>query len=352
MSAVWKPRGISLSAGGIRVLGHIGVIARLREEKLLDDVINWYGCSGGAMCAFFGILGCSPEWLRNGVRYFNGSVITELSDDLVANFMTSWGVTSGESYRDIIGKFADTWEPGASLWTFADLSRERPGKSLHLAVLNVSQQRYEVFNAETTPTLRIIDAILASSSIPLVFVPWRSPLTGDLYCDGGVIEQFPWKYVADHDSTLVIACSDADIRDRPLFARVRNLGEYFTQIFSALRRNILTSIPAQPRHWIAVNNQTVGMLDVRLTEEGRLEFFDEGVTAAAGWIAFMRDTSSRKHEENLRHGPYHAQEQVCLHLPAQTSDNHLPETSTLSAYPPQNLRQDTSRRHPSRRWSL
>lgn len=350
MSAVWKPRGISLSAGGIRVLGHIGVIARLREEGLLDEVTHWYGCSGGAMCAFFGILGCSPEWLRNGVRYFNGSVITEFSDDLVANFMTSWGVTSGETYRDIIGKFADTWEPGASLWTFADLARERSGESLHIAVLNVSQQRYEVFSAETTPTLRVIDAILASSSIPLVFVPWRSPLTGDLYCDGGVVEQFPWKYVVDHDSTLVIACSDADIRGRPLFSRVSNLGEYFTQIFSALRRNILTSIPAQPRHWIAVNNQTVGMLDVRLTEEGRLAFFDEGVTAAAGWIAFMRDYSSRRHEEILRHGPYRAEEQRGLHLPEQTTDN--PAHGTSQRLPYLHQHQHTSQQPPSRRWSL
>ena len=352
MSTVWKPRGISFSAGGMRVIGHIGVTARLREEGLLDDVTHWYGCSGGAMCALFGILGCSPEWLRDGVRYFRGTVITEFSDDLIANFMTSWGVTSGESYRDLIGKFADTWEPGSSLWTFADLARERPGKSLQITSLNVSQQRYEVFSEETTPGLRVLEAVLASSSIPLVFVPWRSPLTGDLYCDGGVVEQFPWKHVVDHDRTLVIACSDADIRDRPLFARVHNLGEYFTQIFSALRRNILTSIPTQPRHWIAVNNKTVSMLDVRLTEEGRLIFFDEGAAAASGWITFMRDYSSRRREENLRRGPYRAEEQDCLRLPEQTSDNPLLATLTPSAYPPQPLHQDTLRQPLSRRWSL
>lgn len=349
MSAVWKPRGISLSAGGMRVLGHIGVIAKLREEGLLDEVTHWYGCSGGAMCALFGILGCSPEWLRNGVRYFSGAVIAEFSDDLVTNFMSSWGVTNGNAYRDLIGKFADTWEPGASLWTFADLARERPGKTLQITALNVSQQRYEVFSAETTPGLRVVDAILASSSIPLLFVPWRSPNTGDLYCDGGVIEQFPWKHVAEHDSTLVIACSDADIRDRPLFARVRNLGEYFTQIFSALRRNILTSIPAQPRHWIAVNNKTVGMLDVRLSEEGRLAFFEEGTAAAVGWIAFMRDASQRKNA----YFPFREDHYILSAVPPspkQMLDSPLPEISTPSIY--LHPHQHTSRQPPSRRWSL
>lgn len=347
---VWKPRGISLSAGGMRVIGHIGVLARLREEGLLDEVTHWYGCSGGAMCALFGILGCSPEWLRNGVRYFSGKVIMEISEEIVANFMTSWGLTTGEAYRDLIGKFADTWEPGASLWTFADLARERPGKSLHITALNVSRQRYEVFGVETTPGLRIVDAILASASIPLVFMPWRSPLTGEFYCDGGVIEQFPWRHVVDHNNTLVIACSDAEIRDRPLFARMTNMGEYFAQIFSALRRNILTSIPAQPRHWIAVNNQTVGMLDVRLDEAGRLAFFDEGAAAATGWIAFMRDASSRRLGEIPHHDPHRARERGDPPSPEQMSDIPAPGTSPPSPCLHPHLH--TSRQPPSRRWSL
>jgi predicted acylesterase/phospholipase RssA len=333
----------------MRVIGHIGVLARLREEGLLDEVAHWYGCSGGAMCAFFGILGCSPEWLRNGVRYFNGAAIMEMSDDLVANFMSAWGVTSGEAYRDLVGKFADTWEPGASLWTFADLARERPGKTLHITALNVSQQRYEVFGVETTPTLRVVDAILASASIPLIFVPWRSPLTGELYCDGGVIEQFPWKHVADRDRTLVVACSDADIRDRPTSARVRNIGEYFTQIFSALRRNILTSIPAQPRHWIAVNNQTVGILDLRVTEEGRLAFFEEGVAAAAGWIAFMRDSAARRRASSP-HRDRPCTSEPDRPSPEQTSDNPSLQSAQRSPYPHPHLH--TSRPRPSRRWSL
>jgi predicted acylesterase/phospholipase RssA len=286
------------------------------------------------------------------VRYFNGAAIMEMSDELVASFLTVWGVTTGEAYRDLIGKFADTWEPGSSLWTFADLARERPGKTLHISALNVTRQSYEVFNAETTPTLRVVDAILASASIPLVFVPWRSPLTGDMYCDGGVIEQFPWKHVADRDNTLVVACDDSDIRGRPGYvpARISGIGEYFAHIFAALRRNILTSIPAQPRHWIAVNNRTVGILDTKLSEEGRIAFFEEGAVAAAGWIAFMRDTSSRRQEETPHHEHRRAPAPPAIRSSEQTSDNLTPETSLPSPYPHPHPR--TSRQPSSRRWSL
>ncbi len=332
------------------MIGHFGVLARLHDEKLLDEVVHWYGCSGGAMCALFGILGCSAEWLRDSVRYFESAAALPISDDLLVNFMSSWGVIPGEAYRDMIGRFADTWEPGSSGWTFADLSRERPGRSLHIVALNVSQQRYEVFNAATTPTMRVMDAVMASSSIPLIFTPWRSPVTGDIYCDGGVIEQFPWRHVVERENTLVIACSDAEIRDYREPLAIHTVGDYVGHIFHAIRRNMISMIPEKPRHWIAVNNRTVVFVDFKMTEEDRLRFFDEGVSAAAAWVAFMRDASARKHGTNPPGDPSHHTLSFSHQSQVQMLDNHQPRILEPSS----NLkeRQYTKPQLPSRRWSL
>ncbi len=346
---MWKPRGISLSSGGMRVLGHFGVLARLREEGLLDDVVNWYGCSGGAMCAFFGILGCSPEWLRDGVRYFQGAAILQISDDPLTDVTSTLGIMSGEAYRDMIGRFADTWEPGSSQWTFADLERERPGRHLHVTALNITRESYDVFNDVTTPTVRVLDAIQASASIPLVFRPWRSAITGEIYCDGGIIEPFPWRHVADRDTTLVIACSDAVIRGRPEGRPIHSIGDYAAQIFAAVRRSIMATVADKPRHWIAVNNSTVGILDFKISEEERMRFFEEGVGAGSAWVAFMRDSSSRRSGTPPDHAPQNTSDADRSTL-EQMSDTPLPCTPRPSAY--WNPHPRTSGPQSSRRWSL
>jgi NTE family protein len=57
---------------------------------------------------------------------------------------------------------------------------------------NLSTRFGEVFSAEHTPRMCIADAVRISMSIPLFFAAKRS-LRGDVYVDGGVLENYPIK---------------------------------------------------------------------------------------------------------------------------------------------------------------
>ena len=82
MASRWKPKAISFSSGGVRVLGHIGVLAALQETGALSDVRAWYGCSGGSICAIMGAIGVSAGWLRDFAEYFQIKLLGMVSDDV------------------------------------------------------------------------------------------------------------------------------------------------------------------------------------------------------------------------------------------------------------------------------
>jgi predicted acylesterase/phospholipase RssA len=291
MSVDWRPRSISFSSGGVRTIGHMGVVARLQDEGILDDVNAWYGCSGGAISAVFCAVGVSAAWIRDCARYMETAAMAEITEESIANFTSAWGINSGNSYMELLSRFIETWEPGASQWTFADLARERPGVFLGLGALNVSAQRYDVLSVDTAPSMRIMDAVRASTSIPLFFTPWVDT-SGFVYCDGAIIEQFPWRSIPNKEETLVIACSDTEIRDS-VVKTITSAVDYLAGIFHTIRRTFRAETP-KPRHWIAVNNATIHPLDFGLSAEERVAFLAEGEAAAAAWIAFMRQSASSR----------------------------------------------------------
>ena len=57
---------------------------------------------------------------------------------------------------------------------------------------NISTGFAEVFSSEHTPRMCVADAVRISMSIPLFFAARRSP-RGDVYVDGGVLDNYPIK---------------------------------------------------------------------------------------------------------------------------------------------------------------
>ncbi len=267
----------------------LGVYTALFEAGLTAHVTNWYGCSGGAINAFFAALGVSSAWVRDCIGLLDLHLIGKVTEELVLDYMNTWGVNTGEAFIEFMGRFAETWEPGSSHWTFADLVRERPGVRLHIIATNISRGHLVTFNATNTPDVRVLNAVRASSAIPLFFTPWISD-AGEVHCDGALLESYPWSCVIDKEQTLVILNSDTEIRQlreghvRPA---PTGLGEYMWQIFQTARRGYMVS-STPPRHWIAVNNRVVSIMDFGITREQREALFAEGEAAGRGWIAFKR----------------------------------------------------------------
>lgn len=344
----WKPRGVSFSSGGVRVLGQVGVLARLIEEGVVDAVTDWYGCSGGCLPAFVGALGASSPWIRDVVEMLDMSRFVVPDPQFVADYMAHWGVSDGTALLEFYCRIVDTWTPGASQWTFADLARERPGVRLTLLATNVTRGCQELYSLEHTPNAKIVrEALRASMAVPLFFTPSVSA-SGDYICDGAITEYYVWRSVQDKENTLVIGCDDGAIMGRPLPAcSIRSLGDYIGRVVKIGHHS---SNPASvPRNWIAVNDSQ-SFLNFKITREERLALFRLGVVAAERWLAFRRQAAVGGTDGSRPECGDQSTLSSGRPSPDRTSGSHQSQTPLRLPYPSRDSPREG--RLPVRRWSL
>ena len=353
MCAAWKPRSISFSSGGVRLIGQLGTLARLREEGVLDEVKHWYGCSGGCVPAIIGAMGGSPAWIADIVKHMELWPFMQYDVATMSEFPTRWGIIDGSALLQFMCKLIDTWHPGCSVWTFADMAREMPDVGLTFIATNVSQARQELLDVAHTPEMRVMDALRASMAIPLFFTPSWLP-SGDCLCDGGVLEYFPWTCIPNKQETLVVLHDDYLVPGRPAVSHTvhpKTLGSYIAQIMYTFRQ-ISTTVET-PRFWIALND-TTSFLDFNIALERRLALFEEGRTAAARWLAFRstRIMTSAAAGTAGTHPLSAAQNTSDADPPSQnrTSGSHPAHSPPQ---PPCPFRgSPPAERRPARRWSL
>jgi len=304
------------------------------------------------MVAFCGAIGVSNGWLRDATGHFNASIAGQIEEDLLSDFLNSWGMNSGAAYIKLLSGFMETWEAGCSAWTFADLVRERPGTTLTIIATNVTQGCQAIFDEVRTPTMKIMDAIRASTAIPLFYQPWVDA-SGNFYGDGAIMEYYPWTCVADKDNTLVVTCSDTGITGRALgFKKIASITDFVARV-SDLMQHRNTDIT--PKNWIAINNMEYGVFDFDMSREERLALFDEGAAAVNRWIVFqakvVRDRSSA---EETRKSPLGCARprayRDLLRDPGKMLESPPAHSPPLQPAPFRDSHNGDSR--PARRWSL
>ena len=227
-----------------------------------------------------------------------------------------------------------------SQWTFADLARERPGISLTITATNVTAGRQEVFSTGRNPSMRIADAIRASSSVPFYACPWIDP-SGQLFCDGAICESYPLKCLTDPATTLFIVCEGP-----PASPVISSLGEYVNRIMRLARlRN--HKVEEDPEYIIYLKHCGIMLLNFMISKEERLRVFESGVLDAAAWItqASLAGTEGNRPCSGDPHTL-----SASRPSPESLSDNHPPCSPLLPPAPAPDLPHGRPRK--CRRWSV
>ncbi len=187
-------RNLIFEGGGVKGIAYVGALEVLEQKKILSGITRLGGTSAGAITA-----------LMLGLDY----TLTEIYDTLIGldfqNFLDdSWGVVrdtnrlikeygwyKGDFFREWIGEKV-AQKTGNANATFSDVDKNEKFRDLYFVGTNLSTHYAEIFSLETTPQMPIADAVRISMSIPLFFVAKKTQ-RGDVYVDGGVLDNYPIK---------------------------------------------------------------------------------------------------------------------------------------------------------------
>lgn len=156
--------GLVLSGGGTKAVAHAGVLKFLKEKNIEPEILAC--CSAGSIVGSLYAYGKSPE---------------EILDFFKSIYFFNWkhfafnkpGLVSSKIFRIYL-------EP-----IFKDMKIGDLDKDLRIVATELVSGTQIIFGKE----FKIIDAIIASCSVPGVTTPY---IIGDeLYSDGGVLNNFP-----------------------------------------------------------------------------------------------------------------------------------------------------------------
>ncbi len=209
-------RNLVFQGGGVKAYVYHGVLRVLDEHGILPQIERVAGTSAGAMQATMLSFRLSTAETIDLFKTVDYSKIRSLHPpdkeikntglldaqlervrgnlDAANRFFRSFGLYSVDYLQDWLHSTIANYCGGNNRATFADF-RDRGFRDLYTTAVNITQQRAEIFSAETTPDVAVADAVIMSAAIPFFFeaiqFDGKSIGQGDYYIDGGALSNYP-----------------------------------------------------------------------------------------------------------------------------------------------------------------
>ena len=167
--------GIALSGGGARGIAHLGILKALNEKGIFPDIIS--GVSAGALIGIFYADGYHPDEI---LEIFRKTSIFHFAKLTVPRK----GFLSMNKIKEIL-------EKNIRAKHFEDLKIP-----FYIAASNLTDGKVEYFHKG-----EIIDKVIASASIPILFKP--TIIQGKTYVDGGIFDNLPVSPIREKCTKLI-----------------------------------------------------------------------------------------------------------------------------------------------------
>ena len=221
-STMWS--NIVLSGGGMAAITYFGCLNYINEvTEVKSNIKNVLGVSSGSIFALLLILGCTLEdcksWLAD-VKYMK---LNKINLNSLVCFRNNFGLDDGDGVKSAVKKLMDRMKVEHTI-TFKQISQIY-GKNLIVCSANITRKNLFYFSVDTTPDLPILDAIKASTAIPLIFTPFV--YNGEYHVDPFVYDNFPFHFFDNSDHTIGLNLT-TDANDNT------NFMNFFSNIFNSI----------------------------------------------------------------------------------------------------------------------
>ena len=170
-----KSVGLVLSGGGVKGIAHIGMLKALDEYGIGANVI-----AGTSVGALVGALYANGNSVSDMLHFFKETPLFRY------NFMTILkpGLLDTERYFDLFKAY------------FPEDSFSKLHRKLHVVATDLQRGDQKVFSEG-----ELIRPLLASAALPPLFSPVS--IQGNLYADGGIMNNFPYNEINETSDFIV-----------------------------------------------------------------------------------------------------------------------------------------------------
>lgn len=336
-----QPKHLVFAGGGPKCLSFFGALEVLHKENIFNKVSHYWGTSAGAIVATFMSLKVPFPILRNIFETIDFKRFRDIDLANIVTFGEKWGMDSGDAFMNHMQELLETAKPGSSKYTLQEL----PG--LHIAAADLTDTKIVILDGTTYPTLKLIDALRASTSIPFFYIPFRNPVNNHLLVDGGIGANFPWLLLpTDEDRNQALGFNFKKVL---LTKEPESLNEYIPKIltFKIITNMSETDRLACKNNIIEFNVQRFPSWHLAIKKEDREELLSIGKTTAENWFN-LHSSAGTFVSQNKSLDP--GTQQTSLPSSKLSLENH-----GCQLRPPlRDLPQDLPSLHspPSRRWSV
>ena len=225
------PKRLIFSGGGIKVVSILGSLQVLEEKGRLKKVKEVCGVSAGAWLAFMVASGFPIVKIQELILSLEFSIIRNMSTEGFLAFPETFGIDDGTSlvkFLESLTKVALKLDPSVTFAEFKGLYTFRCWAT------DLTTRSIREFSALKTPTVKIIDALRASMSLPLYFTPVSDPITGNILSDGGIQGNLPLHHLTENECGESLSIGFSSAASEEPQKPVKDLMGFVNAIFACL----------------------------------------------------------------------------------------------------------------------
>ncbi len=181
-------KSIVISGGGHTFVTFYGVIKESKEKGFwnIENIESLYGTSAGAMTCMLIALNIDDNILDNYLMKRPWDKVFNIDVDSFVTMVNNFGLFNKEKIYDFFGPLLELKEISreVTLKEFYEINK------IHLNIYTTELNNFESVNLSyvTHPDWKLIDAIYASLTIPILFSPIFD--IDKCYVDGGILMDF------------------------------------------------------------------------------------------------------------------------------------------------------------------
>jgi predicted acylesterase/phospholipase RssA len=275
-----------LAGGGHWGLAHIGVLSVLEQQRAsgrYDGAKAIIGTSIGSLYGSLYAAGYSPATLAfYFVRPANGNTNRANVTLVGVNAIQDYGLVSGtglgfvldQFYNATTGIFGITFE---QLFALTDIE-------LTVVAYNLNLQTTVYFNHLTAPNMKVSQAVVLSSSVPLLFT--SAVYQGHRYIDGGVRDVYPFRYFTNQGVYALRHTLGSTFKPNYDATVIETVDDFAGNLLRVMQENNLPAIRPREAKRTIFSDMPAGIRDVEtiLTQVDANAIYQAGVTAATAFF--------------------------------------------------------------------